>query len=73
MAIPDLREVTSSNVDAVGYDNGTLFVRWKSGKLSSYSGVPPDVAERAANSWSVGTFVRESVIGRYEHRYVSDE
>ena len=73
MALPDMNPVFSSNVDAVGYDDGTLFVRWKSGKVSSYKGVPADVAQKAANAWSVGTFVREEIIGSYAHEYVSGE
>ena len=73
MALPDMNPVFSSNVDAVGYDDGTLFVRWKSGKVSSYKGVPADVAQKAANAWSVGSFLREEVINQYDHKYVADE
>ena len=32
--------VSSSNLDAVGYEKGTLYVRFKNGSLYSYSGVP---------------------------------
>jgi hypothetical protein len=66
-------QVTSSNVDSLGFSDGTLYVKWKSGRFSSYAGVPADVAEKAAKSWSVGTFVRENIVGQYSHRYVADE
>ena len=32
--------VTSSNIDSVGYDEDTLFIRFKSGESYSYDGVP---------------------------------
>lgn len=73
MALPEMRPVFSSNVEEVGYADGTLFVTWKSGKTSAYKGVPSDVAEKAANAWSVGSFLREQVIGRYDHTYTGED
>jgi hypothetical protein len=73
MPVPDLKPVFSSNIEAVGYDNGTLYVKWNSGKISSYAGVPQDVAEKASNSWSVGSFIRQEIIPAYSHSYVQED
>ena len=73
MADLEWRNVFSSNVDALAYDDETqtLYVRWaRGGKTSAYSDVPPDVYEAAANNWSVGTFLNEEIKGKYSHRYV---
>ena len=65
--------VYSSNVNRVGYDDEsqTLLVEWaKGGRMSSYQGVPADVAGDAAKAWSVGNFINQEVKGRYAHKYV---
>lgn len=69
---PVMQSVYSSHVSRVGYDAEakTLLVEWDTGKTSAYEGVPPDVADEAMNSWSVGSFLNSSVKGRYRHSYV---
>ena len=68
---PVMQSVFSSHVSRVGYDADTqeLHVEWDSGKTSVYSGVPPDVADEARKSWSVGTFLTENVKYQFPHRY----
>lgn len=68
---PEMKGVYSSSVKSIGYDdvNRSLYVLWESGKTSIYGNVPPDVAFRAENAWSVGKFIREEVQGNYAHRY----
>lgn len=70
--MPEMRDVYSTSVNSVGYDEeaGSLYVTWENGRTSVYSGVPPDVARKAENAWSVGKFIREEVVGRYGHKYV---
>lgn len=72
MPAPVMHSVYSSHVDRVGYDvkERELFVQWDSGKTSVYSGVPPDVAQEAQASWSVGTYLRSRVKPHYPHRYM---
>lgn len=70
MPLPEMKSVFSSHVESVGYRDGTLFVTWLSGKTSSYKGVPPDVAEKAANNWSVGEFIRNEIKPNFPHEYV---
>lgn len=69
---PVMQSVYSSHVARVGYDaeGRTLLVEWDTGKTSAYAGVPPDVADEALNSWSVGTFLNGNVKGKYRHSYV---
>lgn len=72
---PVMGAVFSSHVDRVGYDMGTqqLYVQWDTGKTSVYSGVPPDVAHEAQNSWSIGTYLTRFVKPHFQHRYMSDD
>lgn len=53
----------SSTVVGHGYDvaTKTLAVKFKSGGLYHYAGVPQDVADAMAKSESVGSFVAKSV------------
>lgn len=73
MVVPELKPVFSSHIEAVGWDDGVLYVRWLSGKTSAYQGVPADVAEKAVNNWSVGEFIRTEIKPNYRHQYVSDD
>jgi hypothetical protein len=66
-----MKEVFSSNVDQIGYDEDTseLTVVWKGGKTSIYSGVPQSVAEQTMNDWSVGKAINANIKPAYAHRY----
>jgi hypothetical protein len=68
----EMQSVYSSHVNKVGYDPDSkeLLVEWDTGKVSAYSGVPPDVADEAINAWSVGTFLNAEIKKHYPHRYV---
>jgi len=65
------KEVYSTNVQAIGYDEETqdLYVIWLKGKRSIYSGVPEDVAVQLANAPSVGAMMNSDIKNRYPHRY----
>lgn len=64
------KEVYSSSVDAVDYEDGALLVRWKNGKVSAYRGVPPEKAAEVINAASVGTVLRQEIMGQYDHGYI---
>jgi KTSC domain len=69
------REIYSSSVAAWDYDepSQTLLIRWSdSGKTSAYEGVPAPLAEDTMKSYSVGTALRNNVMGVYKHRYVEE-
>jgi hypothetical protein len=69
----DWREVFSDRLTKIGYDpdRQELLVQWKKGRVSAYSGVPPEIAERVMTAWSVGQALNEYVIPVYPHHYVT--
>lgn len=70
--LPDMRPVYSSHVRRIGWQDGTLYVEWDSGKVSAYDGVPEKLAGEIANARSVGSALHSTVKGRFEHRYVGE-
>jgi hypothetical protein len=64
--------VDSSNVDALKYDpqGGNLHVRFKNGSEYIYGGVDPELVEALYHASSVGSFLRENIMGTYTHRRV---
>jgi hypothetical protein len=67
----------SSNVDAWGYENGTLAVRFKSGGVYHYEGVPAEsIDQLRMPETSVGAFVsgiRQQFNGVKQEPAVDDE
>lgn len=59
--------VVSSNIDAIGYKFGTLFIRFKSGTVYSYADVNYKVFDALAQAESVGQFFHRCVRSRYEY------
>ena len=71
--MPEMREVYSSAVDSIGYEQETqtLRVRWsRTGRISVYEGVPADVANQTMNAPSIGSALRDNIQGVYLHRYI---
>lgn len=62
--------VKSSNVHSIGYENGTLYVRFLTGVLYEYYDVPADVYDEFLNASSKGRFVHYRLKGRYKYRLV---
>jgi hypothetical protein len=60
----------SSNVAAFRYDDTsrTLHVRFKSGHTYSYSNVPDEHHDGLQSADSVGRYLREHIIGTYDHK-----
>lgn len=70
--IPPMYSKASSNVDAVGYDktNATLFIRYKSGLLYRYEGVPKETMDTilfADANQSVGKLVATMIKGKFSY------
>lgn len=59
-----MREVRSSNIDAIGHDkeSKTLAVRFKGGQTYHYQDVPHEVYMQVISSESIGGAVRQWVI-----------
>lgn len=70
--LPKMHSVSSSNVDAVGYDpdGERLYVRFHSGDIYEYHGVPKDVYEDLLAAPSVGRFLNYEIKGRYSYSRV---
>lgn len=70
--LPNMHEVYSSNVSAVGYDEETLelYVQWKRGKVSRYLNVPQNVAKSVMQAYSVGQAIADTIKPAYAHQYV---
>jgi KTSC domain len=65
---PDLTEVKSSNIQSMGHEGETLWIRFKGGGLYSYPNVPYDVYQEGMASESKGSWFRDKVRGVYGHR-----
>jgi len=57
--------VKSSNVESVGYENGTLEVKFLNGRLYQYHNVPESVHKTLMSGVSVGTYLAKNVCGKY--------
>ena len=63
----DMQPVSSSNLEAVGYDPATkeLHVRFKSGSTAQYFDVPEDVHQQLVSAPSVGKHYHQHIKGRF--------
>ena len=70
--IPELTPVSSTHLDAVGYNSAslTLYVRWKDGRVSGYDNVPASIASDLQNAPSPGKAFNSLIRGKYQHQYV---
>jgi hypothetical protein len=72
MKKPALTPVQSSNIDAVGFDNYGLHVRFKGGGLYSYPDAPKALHDEMLRAESVGSFFRANVSGKFVHKKHDD-
>jgi len=68
MKQPTLTNVKSSNVDAIGWKEGSLYVRFKSGGTYRYVDVPEAVYHQGLGAESPGKWFRNSISGTYIHK-----
>lgn len=61
----NMTPVTSSNLSSVGYENGTLYIRFHSGGLYAYSGVPQSVYIDLMNAPSKGQYFHAHIRTSY--------
>ena len=75
----EMKEVESSNVQAVGFDpdtdgdTGTLHVRFGNGVTYEYAEVPVFLAEEMFESDSIGRFVNLNLRSKYEGKKIDTE
>jgi hypothetical protein len=61
----DMVPVMSTNVSAVGFDNGTLRIQFFNGSEYEYSGVPESVFNEMKNAVSAGAYFAQHIKGQY--------
>lgn len=65
--MPEMIYVDSSNIEAIGHDDGTqeLHVQFLSGAYYIYHGVPREIFDRLMDSSSKGSFLNREVKSVY--------
>ena len=64
------RNVFSSMVNQIEWDDEGMIVTWRNGKRSMYVGVDEETALSCAQAASVGQFINSQIKPNYNHRYV---
>ena len=67
----ELREVLSSNIRKVGYEDGDLIVEYLSGTKYRYKKVPKNLYEAMLESDSKGRFMNNSIKGKFDYEKIS--
>lgn len=72
MPIPEMQPVSSSNIDAIGYDaeNQFVYVRFLNGSLYAYKGVPEHEFENLKTAPSVGSYLNRNYKNVYPYERV---
>jgi hypothetical protein len=65
--------VESSNIASIGYENGTLAVRFKSGATFNYAGVPVEKHKALMEAESVGSYFAREIKDTFEAVRAEDE
>ena len=59
--------VTSSNLQAVAYERGNLYIRFNTGAMYVYYDVPIEVAQALLDAESKGQFLHNEIKGVYDY------
>ena len=65
-----LTPVESSQIDAVGWENGKLFVKFRRGGMYVYSDVSYGLFQELMASDSKGKFLGQEIKGRFQYERV---
>lgn len=66
----NLTPVSSSNISAIGYDDGNLYVSFHSGGLYVYFNVPISVYHSLMSASSHGSYLAHHVKGVYRYQRI---
>lgn len=71
--MPEMQPVSSSNIEAVGYDheNQAVYVQFLTGSLYVYKGVPEHEFENLRTAPSVGSYLNVYYKNVYPHERAS--
>lgn len=65
--------VVSSNISDVGFDKGTLFIRFKSGDTYSYDHVPYDCYDALQKVESAGQYFHRFIRSKFNYHKLSTD
>lgn len=68
--IPDLTAVESSNISHIGWHDGKAWVRFKSGGIYHYAGVPKELHDQFMKADSKGRFFKDNILNKYQHQKI---
>ena len=63
----NMTPVSSSNLSSVGYENGTLYIRFHNGRLYAYYNVPVSVYEALMSAGSHGKYFNANIRNLYAY------
>ncbi len=63
-------QVSSSNVDALKYENEVVFVRFQNGTIYIYKGVPEQEFNNLANAPSIGSYLHQNFKNVYPYEKI---
>ena len=66
-----MKPVTSSQIEAIGHENGVLAVKYKSGGTYHYADVPPATFDAMIKAPSVGSFLHANIKGKHSFKKVT--
>jgi len=65
-----MESVESSNIESVGFKDGTMRVRFKNKSMYHYQGVPEETFELVKTSKSVGSALNRLVVAQFKYEQV---
>lgn len=68
-----MKQMTSSNIESAGWENGSLQVRFKGGGTYVYGAVPEEVWENFQKAESAGAFLAKVIKPKYRCSKVGAE
>jgi hypothetical protein len=65
--------VTSTNIQTVGYEDKTLFIRFHSGGCYRYDGAPYDCFDALQKVESAGHYFHRFIKGKYRYKKMEND
>ena len=63
----EMKEVVSSNIHSVGYENGILQIQYRGGGIYNYFDVPKTLFEHLMKAESKGRFVNANINKKFKY------
>ena len=69
----EFKQVESSNIDKIGYEDNNLYVKYKTGNTYKFRNVPLKEYYNFMEADSKGRFFNSSIKGKYEFEKITEE